>query len=223
MRNQIVAAHVGLAYSAAHRLRGRGAEVDDLAQVALLALVEAVDRFEPERGYAFSTYALATILGTLKRHLRDRTWTVRPPRSVLERFLAVSACGEQLTNELRRSPSTEEIAERVECTPEQVREALAAGAARFTAGPIIRDGNVPPIDIGALDHVLDRVENRVVVDSLLSHLPAHHRTIVEMRFCDELLQKSIAERLGVSQMQISRVLARSLEALRGVGDPALAG
>jgi RNA polymerase sigma-B factor len=223
LRDQIVAAHVRLAYSAAHRFRGRGAEVDDLAQVALLALVEAVDRFEPERGIAFSTYAMSTIQGTLKHHLRDRTWAVRPPRSVLERFLAVSASSEQLTNELRRRPSTEEIAERVGCSAEQVREALAVGAARFTAGPITLDTDEPPVDIGAADRVLDRVESRIVVDSLLSHLCARDRAIVEMRFYDELLQHSIAEHFGVSQMQISRVLARSLAELRDTADEALAG
>jgi RNA polymerase sigma-B factor len=218
LRDEIVAANVGLAYSAAYRFKGRGAEVDDLAQVALLALVEAVDRFEPERGTPFSAFATLVIQGTLKHHLRDHTWVVRPPRSVQERSLAVMSCTDQLTNELCRRPSIEEIADRLGCSAQAVREARAAAAARFADGSTSRERDGWRTDVGAPDADLDRVESRVFVDSLLSRLPAWDRRIVEMRFYDEMVQRSIAERCGVSQMQVSRVLSRRLAELRDMAE-----
>jgi RNA polymerase sigma-B factor len=214
LRDRIVADHVPLAKSVARRFAGRGAEIDDLRQVALLALVEAVDRFDPTRGLAFSTFAVPTVLGALKRYLRDRAWSIRPPRRLQERYLAVSAVIETLTNELGRRPSDEEVATRAACSPDEVREALGVADVRHIDRTLTNNGYEPRTDAHTVDHDVESVETRMIVDSLLAQLPERERAIVKMRFFDEMAQRSIAQTVGLSQMQISRLLTRSLGELR---------
>jgi len=214
LRDRIVSEHVGLAYTAARRFRGHGTEFDDLCQVALLALVEAVERFDPARGAKFSTFATPTITGSLKRYLRDRTWHVRPGRALQDCSLVVSAAINTLTNELKRTPTVDEIASYSACTSNEVRMAMGATALRFAEQLPAFDDEQPTIDLAALDAELAGVEDRVMVDELLANLSDYERSVIEMRYFDDMLQAPIAERVGATQVQISRVLARSLTVLR---------
>ncbi|HYL52239.1 MAG TPA: sigma-70 family RNA polymerase sigma factor [Acidimicrobiia bacterium] len=216
LRDRLVEGHLNMAYAAARRFAGRGEDLEDLKQVALLALVQAVDRFDPSMGLAFSTFATPTIVGTLKRHLRDRTWAVRPPRPVQERYLELAALGEALTHELGRSPTMAEIATRAKCSEDQVHEALDAASVHRRHDALASDRSGPFSEPGRIDQELDRVETRATVEDLLDALPEREREIVKMRFYDGLAQSAIAHRIGVSQMQVSRLLAQSLTHLRGL-------
>jgi RNA polymerase sigma-B factor len=213
LRDRLVEAHVGLAYKGAGRLSGRGVELEDLRQVALIALVRAVERFDPSRGFAFSTFATPTISGSLKRYLRDRAWAVRPPRSVQERFLDVYAVTERLTALLHRAPTVAEIADDGEWSVHDVREALEGRRCRFPLhwGVTEEHGVIePPMN----DRNFSAVENRLVIDDLLEVLHERERAIVRMRYFEELGQKEIGQRIGVSQMHVGRLLNRSLERLQ---------
>jgi RNA polymerase sigma-B factor len=214
-RDRLVEAHVGLAYKGARRFSGRGVELEDLRQVALIALVHAVERFDPSRGFAFTTFAVPTITGSLKRYLRDRAWAVRPPRSVQERFLEVSAVTERLTGDLHRAPTVTEIADEGAWSVDDVRAALDGRRCRFPLhwGVTEEDGVLePPVD----DRNFSAVDNRLVIDDLLEVLHERERAIVRMRYLEELGQKEIGQRIGVSQMHVSRLLNRSLERLQAV-------
>ena len=213
LRDRLVEGHVGLAYKNARRFSGRGVELEDLRQVALIALVHAVERFDPARGFAFSSFATPTINGSLKRYLRDRAWAVRPPRSVQERFLHVCAVTERLTGELHRAPTVTEIADDGAWSVHDVREALEGRRCRFPAhwGVTEEDGVLePPMN----DRNFSAVENRLVIDDLLEVLGERERAIVKMRYFEELGQEAIGQRVGVSQMHVSRLLNSSLERLQ---------
>jgi RNA polymerase sigma-B factor len=214
LRERLVEANVNIAYAAARRFTGRGEELEDLKQVALLALVQAVDRFDPSRGLAFSTFAVPTIIGTIKRHFRDRTWAVRPPRPVQERYLEVAALGETLTHELGRSPTIADIASRARCSEDEVHEALDAAHVHRRHDRWATDRDRSFAEPGHLDEELDRVESRTIVEELLNGLPEREREIVKMRFYDGLAQSTIGQRVGLSQMHVSRLLAQSLTRLR---------
>jgi RNA polymerase sigma-B factor len=216
LRDRLVEGHLNMAYAAARRFTGRGEDSEDLKQVALLALVQAVDRFDPSLGLAFSTFAIPTIIGTLKRHLRDRTWSVRPPRRLQERYLELAALGEALTHELRRSPSMAEIACRAKCSVDQVHEAFDAAFLHRRHDALATDRAQAFAEPGRLDQELDRVESRVTVEELLDALPEREREIIKMRFYEELVQSAIAHRIGLSQMHVSRLLAQSLTHLRAL-------
>jgi RNA polymerase sigma-B factor len=216
VRDQLVAAHVGLAYATAQRFVGRGEELEDLRQVALIALVQAVERFDPSRGWSFATFATPTIAGTLKRHFRDRAWVIRPPRSVQERFLAVSRVVEQLTGDLRRGPTVAEIADCGGWSAEEVHEAFAARECRYAAHRRATDDD-PTIEYGIVDRGLSTVEDREAIDHLLGRLGERERDVVRMRFFEGLDQKAIGRRMGVSQMYVCRLLNASIERLRGTG------
>jgi RNA polymerase sigma-B factor len=219
LRDRLVGAHVGLAYKGARRLSGRGVELEDLRQVALIALVHAVERFDPSRGFAFTPFATPTIIGSLKRHLRDRAWAVRPPRSVQERLLAVAAVTERLTGDLHRAPTVAEIADDGEWSVDDVREALDGQRRRFPLHWRVTedDGVIEPI---ADDLDFSAVENRLVIDDLFEVLHERERAIVRMRYFEELGQKEIGQRIGVSQMHVCRLLNRSLEQLQAAAvDP----
>jgi RNA polymerase sigma-B factor len=219
LRNRLVEAHVGLAYKSARRFSGRGVELGDLRQVALIALVHAVEGFDPSRGFAFATFATPTIVGTLKRHLRDRTWAVRPPRSLQERFLDVSAVTERLTGDLHRAPTVTEIADEGAWSVHDVRAALEGQRCRFPLhwGVTEEDGvREPQVN----DRNFSAVENRLVIDDLLEVLHERERAIVKMRYFEDLGQKEIGQRIGVTQMHVSRLLNRSLERLHAAAvDP----
>ena len=216
-RNRLVEEHADLAEHFARRYSGRGLARDDLRQMALLAMVKAADRFEPARGVAFATFASRTIDGELKRQFRDRSWSVRPPRALQELHLTLRKVDEELTQELGRHPRLDELAERLEVGEEDVLEALEAGAAHRadSLDAPLGDGERTASDkLGEGDVGFGRAEGRMIVEDLLATLPERERTILELRFYDNLSQEEIAERIGVSQSYLSRLLRRTLLDLR---------
>jgi RNA polymerase sigma-B factor len=219
LAHHLVEAHSGLAYRLAGRFSNRGESPEDLTQVAMLGLVKAIEGFDPDRGLRFSTYATPTILGELKRHFRDRGWAVRLPRRVHDRYLNVQHAIDELSQELRRSPTLPEIAERVSSSVEEVVEALEAGGLRRSASIEARlgpdDERSLASSLGAEDTALAGIDRSLTLAAVVQRLPEVEREIVRMRFVEGLTQTEIAHRIGRSQMQISRLLARSLERLRG--------
>jgi RNA polymerase sigma-B factor len=223
LRDRLIEMNIGLAEAVARRFAGRGERHDDLLQVALVGLLKAVERFDPERGLAFSSFATPTIEGELKRHFRDKRWAVRVPRRLQEQMLEVNQSVALLAQRAGRSPTVDEIAADTHLSPEDVLEALEAGRAVVAAsidGDDSQDGRGGVIDRhGEVDTGLERVEQQMIVAKLLDSLPPRERAIVTLRFYDGLTQSEIAARFGVSQMQISRILARTLDRLRvGAGD-----
>jgi RNA polymerase sigma-B factor len=223
LRNELVEAHLNVADHYAKRYRNRGVPVEDLRQTALLAMIRAVDRFDPDAGVTFSTFASRTVDGELKRWFRDRAWAVRPPRSTQERHLALRRSEDELTQKLGRSPTVKELAEALDESVEHVLEALEAGAAR-SASSLVRTN--PDDEPGAMgeeivpiqDRELGLVDERVLVEGLLDRLPERDRAVVEMRFFEGLGQEEIANRIGVSQSYLSRMLRRILIDLRQLVD-----
>lgn len=222
LREQLVAAHLGLAEYLARRFANRGEPLDDLVQVASLGLIKAVDRFDPDRGVEFSTYATHTIVGELKRHFRDRGWAVRAPRRMQELYLRLGKVVATLGQELGRSPTIAELAAEVSVSEEDVLEALEAGQAyRSTSldAPAGTDeGETLGARLGEEDASLENAESRATLSPLLAQLPPRERLILRLRFFDGLTQSEIASRLGISQMHVSRLLARSVAALRSAAD-----
>jgi len=219
LRERLVEMHLGLAEYLARRFDRRGEPIEDLVQVASLALINAVDRFDPERGLEFSTFAVPTIVGELKRHFRDKGWALRVPRRLQELHLRLVTTVAELTHELGRSPSIPEIAERAQASPDEVIEAMEAGrayrSASLDAPAPGEDGAVPAAwRLGETDERLAGVEERSDLVGLLSELPERERAILVLRFYEGLTQSEIAERVGVSQMHVSRLLTRTLEQLR---------
>ena len=217
LRNELVEEHAGFAEYLARRFMNRGEPFDDLRQVALLGLVKAVQRFDPDRGVNFTSFAAPTITGEIKRHFRDKTWSIRVPRSLQELKAQIERCRGQLGHELGRSPTIAEIAETLDVTEESVIEGLeAAGAYRSTsldAGAPGDDGVPLAEQIHEVGSESDDADDRAVVRDLLAELPIRERRIVYLRFFEGLTQAEIAEQVGISQMHVSRLLARSLAAL----------
>jgi RNA polymerase sigma-B factor len=221
LRDELVTAHLGLAEYLARRFSNRGEPLDDLIQVASVGLLKAVDRFDPERGLEFSTYATPTIVGELKRHFRDKGWAVRVPRRVQELHLRLGKVVSGASQDLGRSPTIAEIAERAQASEEEVLEAMEAGRAyRFASldapgGGVDDDAQSLSEQLGDDDPRLTDIEHRVSLSPLISELPRREQVILHLRFFEGLTQSEIAGRLGISQMHVSRLLARSLAKLRG--------
>ena len=218
-RNRLVEAHRGLAASIAHDYRDRGVELDDLVQIAMLGTLKAVERYEPERGIPFSSFASRTINGEIKRYFRDRTWAVRPPRSAQERHLDLRRTTSALTLRLGRAPKVAELAEELGITSDEVLEAMEAGAAyRATSLDARRPGDEEGLTLGdrlPSEEAASRpAEVRVLVGQLLDSLPPREAEILRLRFYDELTQTEIADRIGISQMHVSRLIRRCLLDLR---------
>ena len=218
LRDDLVTAHMGLAEYLARRFTNRGEPLDDLVQVAALGLLKAVDRFDPERGLEFSTYATPTIVGELKRHFRDKGWAVRVPRRVQELHLRLGSVVSNLSQELGRSPTIGEIAQAAAVSEEEVLEAIEAGHAyRFTSlDAPARDEDEASLstELGAEDQGLIDSEHRVTLSPLIAQFPPRERMILHLRFFEGMTQSEIAGRLGISQMHVSRLLARALAQLR---------
>src|SRR4051812_7736443 len=219
LRDEIVGSQVGLAEYLARRFKNRGEPIEDLIQVALLGLLKAVERFDPSRGLEFSTFATPTIVGELKRYFRDKGWAVRVPRRVQELHVQLNALVGDLTHALGRSPTVGELAHAARTSEEEVLEAMEAAQA-YRSNSI--DGGPGPDDdspsagshLGVDDHGLFDAENRVFVDELLEHLPPRDQLMLRMRYYDEMTQSEIADRLGISQMHVSRLLTRCPTDLR---------
>jgi RNA polymerase sigma-B factor len=220
LRNQLVEEHMRLAEFLARRFSHRGESPDDLRQVALVGLLKAVERFEPDRGLQFSSFATPTITGELKRHFRDKGWAVRVPRRIQELHLELDRTVADLNQELGRPPTPAEIAQRAGVLEEDVLESMEAGSLyRLASLDSSRSDDEtapsPAQRLGELDHELGAVENRVAVSEMLSLLPEREQKIVYLRFFEGLTQSEIAEQIGISQMHVSRLLVRSLETLGG--------
>jgi RNA polymerase sigma-B factor len=216
VRDELIETHMPLVHHLARRYADRGEPIEDVTQVATIGLIQAIDKFDPDRGSAFSTYAVPTILGAIRRHFRDATWSVKVPRRVQELRGKIDAAHDALAQELGRSPTVAEIAARADVDPADVLDSLELSRAR-SAAPIdaTSDGEVPLADtLGDLDASLTDIENAETIKRLLTTLSEDERTVVTLRFFDGLTQTQIAERVGVSQMQVSRILTRSLEKLR---------
>lgn len=221
LRDQLVEAHLGLAEYLARRFSNRGEPLDDLVQVASVGLLKAVDRFDPDRGVEFSTYATHTIVGELKRHFRDKGWAVRAPRRMQELYLRLGSIISVLSQELGRSPTIAELATDAGVTEEEVLEALEAGHAyRFASLDAPSPGEDDSLGsrLGTDDPNLADAEHRVALSPLLATLPEREQTILHLRFFEGLTQSEIAGRLGISQMHVSRLLARSLAQLRAAAE-----
>jgi RNA polymerase sigma-B factor len=223
-RTELVERYLPLARSLARRYERRNEPLDDLIQVASYALVKAVDRFDPKRGDAFSSYAVPTILGELKRHFRNAGWALHVPRGLQERVLDVHTAMDELARDLGRSPTIQEVADAMGLTSEEVLEAVEAGSAYNTTsldsprrdGGEDDDTTTVADGLGQIDDRLDVVEDSVTIGRGLRALPQRERTILFLRFAEGLTQSEIAERVGISQMHVSRLLRRAVERVRVV-------
>jgi len=220
-REQLVKRFLPLARQLARRYQRADEPLEDLVQVASLGLLKAIDRFDPDRGVVFSSYAVPTILGEVKRHFRDRTWSVRVPRDLQELALRVDRTATSLALDLRRSPSVSEIAGATGSTDEQVLEALeAAGAYRATSLDAPRGGKGDEPDetlaesFGHEEGGFDLAERRAILAPLLESISPRERTVLHLRFTEDLTQAEIGARIGVSQMQVSRLIRQALARLR---------
>jgi RNA polymerase sigma-B factor len=220
-REQLATRYMPLARSLALRYQRSTEPFDDLLQVASLGLVKAIDGFDPQREIAFSSYAVPTILGEIKRYFRDRTWAVRVPRGLQELSLRVDRAIGKLAEDLHRQPSVGEIATAVGCDEESVLEALQAGGAYRTVSfdaPRRSDDDTTTLgeSIGVDECGFDRAEERAMLTHLMAHITPRERAVLRMRFEEDLTQAEIGEVIGVSQMQVSRIVRQALDRLRAV-------
>ncbi|HEX7168418.1 MAG TPA: sigma-70 family RNA polymerase sigma factor [Acidimicrobiales bacterium] len=212
-------AYIPLAASLAGRFAGRSEPLEDLEQAACLALVKAVDRYEPDRGVAFSTYAWATISGELKRHLRDRTWGLRVPRRLQEHFLVTARAADELHQELGRPPTVAELSAVTGLDLEDTIEALEVRAAHRlpSVDGMTRNGDSEQgWEPGLVDVSYDTADDHDLLDRLVRQLPEEDRELLRLRFAEQLSQSEIAARIGASQMHVSRRLTRTLDRLRSL-------
>lgn len=221
-REEIVRRFLPFARSLAMRYSGGAEPSEDLIQVASLGLVAALGRFDPERGVPFAAFAGPTILGELRRHFRDRVWVMRVPRGLQERIRDVDGAIATLSHELERSPTVDEIAGHLEITPADVLEAFEASDARRTmsldqppSSDAAEDGSISE-RIGGDDPGFELVEDRAALRASFGALSDLEREVLRLRFVEDLTQSKIAERVGYSQMHISRILRRALTTLRDV-------
>jgi RNA polymerase sigma-B factor len=216
LREKLIAENLGLARRLAHRFSHRGQSYDDLAQVASIALIKAVDRYDPDRNVKFSTFATGTIIGELKRYFRDRGWAVRAPRRIQELYLELGTTIELLGHQFGRSPTVSELAGATDASEESIVEAIEAGQGYRSASldaPAIGGATLGDT-LWSEDSGTALVEERSVLEPALAQLPERNRDIVKLRFIDGLTQSEIASRIGISQMHVSRLLSNSLAQLR---------
>ena len=219
-RDALVHLHLPLVEHCARRFRNRGEPYDDLLQVGTIGLLKSIDRFDPDRGVEFSTYATPTIIGEIKRYFRDKGWAIRVPRRLQEMRMMIGAATSELSQSLGRSPTPREIAERIGVTVEDVMEGLESSNAYSTlsldaGGDGSDEGGPSMLDaIGEDDAALEHVEIRESIKPLLEQLPAREKQILLLRFFRGMTQSQIAAEIGVSQMHVSRLLNRTLEQLR---------
>jgi RNA polymerase sigma-B factor len=217
LRNHLVEEHRWLAEICARRLSRRGEPLDDLVQVAMLGLVKAVERFDPDFGVPFRAYASKTIRGELRRHYRDHTWAMKVPRRMKDLSVRASAIVDRLTQQLGRTPTVSDLATELHISEDEVVEVLAASAGYRTSslsGHTGREEREEPVEVGSEDAELLGADVRPDVARMLASLPARQQAVVYFRFYRQLTQQEIGDRLGLSQVHISRLLRAALEALR---------
>jgi RNA polymerase sigma-B factor len=225
VREDVVERFLPLARQLARRYARGNEPLDDLFQVASVGLLKAIDRYDPARGYAFSTFAVPTIVGELKRYFRDTGWAVHVPRPIQDRIVQVNKAVGELSRELGRSPTPTEVAEDIGCSAEEVVEAMDASSA-FDAISLEtprsgdEEGGSYAETVGADDAGYERVEYAAAIAPTMNAMPARDQLILRLRFERDLTQSEIAERLGISQMHVSRIIRRSLSRLRTVADAA---
>jgi RNA polymerase sigma-B factor len=219
-RERLIEQYLPLVRSLARRYSYRGEQFEDLVQVGCIGLIKAIDRFDIERGVELTTYATPNIIGEIKRHFRDKGWSVRVPRGLQELNVRLSNLLEQLTVQFERSPTIAELAEAAGVQEEDVLEALESGQAYATlslSGPSSGDDDTdldPLESLGGLEHEYEVSEDRAVLAPGLRVLDERERRILHLRFFEGLTQSQIAQQIGISQMHVSRLIRRSLEKLR---------
>jgi RNA polymerase sigma-B factor len=218
LREQLVELHMPLVVYLARRFSGRNEPMNDLVQVGAIGLIKAIDRFDPSRELEFSTYATPTILGEIKRHFRDTGWLIHVPRRAQEMQTTLNAARADLSQELGRAPTVAELAERIEIDEDAVLEALDAARA-YSGVPLdvlAAPGETVPEHpmLGVLDEGFEQVEQRAMLRKVIANLPESEREILLLRFIANKTQTEIAAIVGVSQMQVSRLVARGLRRLR---------
>jgi RNA polymerase sigma-B factor len=223
-REELIERFLPLARQLARRYQRANEPLDDLVQVASIGLVKAVDRFDLDRGVAFSSYAVPTILGELKRYFRDSGWAVHVPRGVQERAMQVDRAVKELSGRLGHSPSVDEVAEQVDASVEEVLAAMEAGLAYEAVSLDAQraggdtQGDTFADSIGLEDERFDLVEYEATIAPTLKALPKRDQVVLHLRFAEDMTQSQIAERIGVSQMQVSRLIRRALARLRTVAE-----
>jgi RNA polymerase sigma-B factor len=218
LRERIILAYLGLSDRLAERYRGnRAASLEDLRQVARLGLVKAVDRYEPQRANPFIPYAVATVVGEIKRYLRDTSWRLRVPRGTKDLALRLCRAVDELPQRLGHSPTVAELAKHLGASEDEVLEAIEVAQTRSAPSldqPAGDEGDAVLGDFVMDTSAREEVENLLILPELIGRLPERERRIVLLRYIDELTQDEIAERLGISQMHVSRLLRRALERMR---------
>ena len=219
-REQLIVSHLNLVRFLASKFKNRGEPLDDLIQVGTIGLIKAIDRFDPARGLEFTTFATPTIMGEIKRHFRDKGWSVRVPRRLQELSAKVNQVTDDLTTELQRPPSVAEVAERLDASVDEVLEAMESSSA-YNSVPL--EGTSQDADEDApsvLDHYasedsdLAASDDRMVLDDVIGSFTPREQEVVRMRFDQGLTQVEIAEKLGISQVQVSRLLRKVLKQIQ---------
>ena len=224
-RDQLIVSHLNLVRFLASKFKNRGESLEDLVQVGTIGLIKAIDRFDPERGLEFTTYATPTIMGEIKRHFRDKGWSVRVPRRLQELSAKVNQATDELVNQLQRSPSVAEIADHLGASVDEVLEAMESSSA-YSSVPLEGGGSSDDEEApSVIDHYatedadLAATDDRIVLEQAVADFSPREREVVKMRFEDGLTQVEIAERLGISQVQVSRLLRRTLRRIQDKIDP----
>lgn len=224
-RDQLIVNHINLVRFLASKFKNRGESLEDLIQVGTIGLIKAIDRFDPERGLEFTTYATPTIMGEIKRHFRDKGWSVRVPRRLQELSAKVNQATDELTNQLQRSPSVAEIADYLGSSVDEVLEAMESSSA-YSSVPLEGGGSGEDDESpSVIDHYatedpdLAASDDRIVLEQAIADFSPREQEIIRMRFEQGLTQVEIAEREGISQVQVSRLLRRALRRLQDKIDP----
>ena len=224
-REQLVMSHLNLVRFLANKFKNRGEPLDDLVQVGYLGLLKAIDRFDPDRGLEFTTYATPTILGEIKRHFRDKGWSVRVPRRLQELSAKVNQATDTLTTQFQRSPTIQEIADYLDASVDEVLEAMESSSA-YSSVPLEGTGSSENDDApsvidryGSEDNELAFTDDRLVIEEALKGFSPREREVIELRFLKGMTQIEIAEQLGISQVQVSRLLRRTLKKIQEKIDP----
>jgi RNA polymerase sigma-B factor len=220
-REQLIEQYMSLVRSLARRYSYRGEQLEDLVQIGAIGLIKAIDRFDVNRGVELTTYATPNIIGEIKRHFRDRGWSVRVPRGLQELNIQLSRLLEELTVQNGRSPTIPELAKAAGVTDEEVLEALESGRAYTSlslsagSGSHDEDGELDPLEsLGTEEHQYEVSEDRAVLAPGFRVLDERERRILHLRFFEGLTQSQIAQQVGISQMHVSRLIRRSLEKIR---------
>lgn len=224
-REKLVMSHMNLVRFLANKFKNRGEPLDDLIQVGYLGLLKAIDRFDPSRGLEFTTYATPTIMGEIKRHFRDKGWSVRVPRRLQELSAKVNQATDVLTTDLQRSPKIEEIAEYLDASVDEVLEAMESSSA-YSSVPLEGTGNNDNDDAPSVldryateDSALNFTDDRLIIQEALKGFSPREREVIDLRFLQGMTQIEIAEQLGISQVQVSRLLRRTLKKIQDKIDP----